>query len=842
MKSAACFFAKGSYLAVVGVKNVFSGDDMEGYVNWRRKFLLLIVVPLLAVYVFSFVAFKYGTPGFRVDKTRQGLRVAKVLSDENPIQTGDIITGIDGLDYAGVLGLLLLDPFKKTVTTSVTVLRDNKQFTFVPVFKPLTWQKYINVAWPHLLLISLFLIIGIIALLQAPPGQPAALFFFTLCSFSTTIATTLPSHFGLLQPKIISLSFLGIAISNWFSFGAFAHFNCVFPRERDLFHQRPSVAVWLYLIPVLVALAGALLDNGLTEKFFTSLQRYRNICVPFLIVGSFLKHLIDLRYLSSPSAKNQVKLTLFAYWITFTPYLILYLLPGLFFDRPVISFRFVLLAATILPMAHLVALLRYNLLGVERLISRTTAYFVVIVLLTVGYVSMLALIKRWLFGREILSEELFLFFLLTVSLAATPFINWIQKMVEHYFFRFRHDDDVVLHAFSQKLAVTLEFSELVNLIIDELPRQIHINKSALLIIEGDHSRLFPENARPGDISWPDSRIVQQFIGGKQVLFCLEEHVDPVLNQELLLLSDAGYNLMLVLRGGRALSGILLLGPLRDGRLFRDHDIRMLGTLANQVAVALSNSLHYTSLAKSKKHLEDLFTRIVQAKKMAVLGEMTATLAHEIKNPLGIIRSSAQYLVEAERPTEINREMLGYIIDEVDGLNSVVTSILGLAKFKKPNIKTVDLRQEIPRLCQQWRYSSDHNTSVEIRCSVADDLPLLRVDFQQLRQVLLNLFLNSEEAIKNDGFIVLSVYRENDFAVFKIRDDGPGIVEEHTDELFKNFFTTKVDGLGVGLAICKQIIAAHHGVIKIKNLPEKGVEVVISLPFRPLETVISEDHL
>ena len=830
----------GAGIKAVFFKDTFTGGKTERFVNRRKRFLLLIAVPLLAMYVFSFTAFKYGTPGFRVDKTGQGLRISKVLSGENPVEVGDVIIAINGLQYSRVLGLLLLDPANKTISPSITLLRDKQVFTFIPVFKPTTWPVYLSVAWPHLLLILLFLCLGTVALLRAPPGQPATLFFFMLCSFSTTIATTLPSHFGLLQPKIISLSFLGIALSNWFAFGAFAHFNCRFPKERDLFHKKPLCAVMLYLVPMAVGLGSALVLAGLSEDFFTALQRSRNFCVPLLLIGSFAKHAIDLRYLSSPSAKNQVKLILFAYWPTYAPYLILYLLPGLLFDRPLISFRVVLLAATILPTAHLIALLRYNLLGVDRLINRTIAYFIVILLLTIIYVSLLALIKWWIFGRQIFSEELFLFFLLTVALGITPFINWTQKMVDRYFFRFRHDDDIVLHGFSQKLAATLKFSELITLINDELPQQMHITRSAVLLIEKNHSRLFPEDVSIGNLSWSNSKLIQQFNSGKQAFFCLEEHIDPELSQELLELSYAGYHLVLPLQGGHTLSGALLLGSPKDGRLFRNHDIRMMGTLANQVAVALNNSLHYTSLAKSKKQLETLFEKVVQAKKMAALGEMTATLAHEIKNPLGIIRSSAQYLAETERNADINQEMLGYIIDEVDGLNAVVTNILGLAKFKKPDIRAITLQKEIPKLCQQWNHSDDHNSDIKIQCSVAGDLPPLYVDFRQLRQVLLNLILNSEEALKNDGIIILSVRQENDFAVFQLQDDGPGIAEEHIDELFKNFFTTKSDGLGIGLAVCKQIISAHHGFITISNLPENGVEVLIYLPFRPAEMVFLED--
>jgi len=841
LPSALCeFFVK---LLSSATKGTHLTKDKTQRSALRKKHLaLLAVVPLLATCIFSLAAFRYGSPGFRVDKTQHGLYISKVLIDQNPVQPGDLIVAVNGMPYTKVLGLFLLNaPSGQGSTTSVTLLRDRRTFNFTPAFTSITWAVYLAVAWPHLLLIFLFLFLGAIALFRADPGQPAALFYFMLCWFATTVATTLPSHFGLLQPKIISLSFLGITISNWLAFGALAHFICRFPRERDLCRSRPWLASILYLVPPFIALGLALSTAGLTTAFFSALQRFRNLFVPAVITGSFLKHAIDLRHLRSPSAKNQVKLSLTAYWLTFAPYLTLYLLPNLIFDRPLISFRIVLLAATVLPAAYLIALLRYRLLGIDRLISRTIAYFIVVFLLTMAYTALLALLKRWFFGRQIFSEEIFLIFLLAIALGFTPLINRTQILIDRYFFRYRPDDNALLFDFSQKLASTLRLSELITLITNELPQQIQVTASALLLLEEIYSTLYSEHLRFGDHPWPASRLVKQFRNGEQALFCHEEHTDQQLNVELSELDAAGFVLALPLRVGVLPSGVLLLGPRKDGRLFREDDIRLLATLANQAALALKNSLHYTSLVKSKKQLEILFSKVAQTEKMAALGEVSATLAHEIKNPLGIIRSSAQYLAAEKRPAEIHQEMLHYIIDEVDGLNTVITNILGLAKFKNPIFNPIDLQQRISKLCSQWQGLDNHNQNIRIRCTIARRLPLLYADFQQLRQVLFNLLRNSEEALGDGGNITLSVEKEKEFVLFRLQDDGPGIAEAHSGDLFKKFFTTKKDGLGLGLSVCEQIVAAHHGSIILHNQPTGGVEAVIRLPFQPLATLDQENN-
>ena len=813
----------------------FLWQDTWSTVWSRRKYLLLLAtIPLLLTLFFSWSAFHYGTPGFRVDKTQHGLHVSTVFQQNNPVRPGDLIIAINNEPYPDILGHLALHPKSPAqVPVSITVKRNNQTITLAPRLSALTWPLYFSIVWPHLLLISLFLLLGVPALYRAPAKEPAGLFWFLLCWFATTFATTLPSNFGLLQPKIISLSFFAITTSNWLAFASFAHFTCRFPLERDLCNQRPWLVILLYTMPPLLALTPTLYYGGISSSFFSNLQRFRNLALPVIILSSFGKHFIDLRHLKSPFAKNQVKLTLAAYWLTFAPYFFFYLLPNLVHDRPLISFRIVLLTATILPAAYLVALLRYRLLGVDRLISRILAYFITISLLTLCYGLLLALIKQWFFGRQKISEGLFLLFLLAIALTLNPLVNQLQRVIDHAFFRYRTNDNLLLYTFSQKLASTLEFDDLISLIINELPQQLQVTKSGLLQLEEYRYRLYPATRSLDALLQPECAIIRLFNQGLQVIFSREEQGNEPLDSELRSLHQAGFDLALPLRGkATPLSGILLLGPRKDGGLFREDDIRLLATLANQITIALKNSLHYTSMIKGKQQLEILFSKVVQTEKMAALGEMSATLAHEIKNPLGIIRSSAQYLAEAKRSDEITQEMLAYIIDEVDGLNVILSNILGLAKFKAPLFRPIDLQKELVLLCDQWRHSTDHNRDIHLHCRIEEHLPLCYGDLQQLRQVLLNLLRNSEDALAGPGNILIEVRKKGKFVLIEVADDGPGIAKEHMDELFGKFFTTREDGLGLGLTVCRQIIHAHHGKITISNRKTGGARVQIQLPLQP----------
>ena len=804
----------------------------------RLPYLLFLIVPVGLLCIFSWAAFILGTPGFRVDKTQHGLNVSTVFTVINDIRPGDLIIALDKEPYPAVLGHILRTPENGFLPArAITLLRKGNKFTIIPKTVPLTWQGYLAIIWPHLLLIALFFVLALLSLFRSSENEPGRLFYCMLCWFSATFASTIPSHFGLLSPSVISLSFFSITLSNWLAFGSLAHFTCRFPTQRDLCSGRPWLVPLLYLTPPLVTMGLALAVAGLEISFYSQLQRFRNIFVPIVIVGCFIKHLFDSTRLSSPYARNQVKLTLTAYWLTFAPYFFLYLLPNLFFDHPLISFRVIVLCSLILPAAYLIALLRYRLLGVDRMISRTLAYFVTILFFAGLYAGLLSLTKQLLFGPELVKDDLFFIFLLLIALTFNPVINRLQRIIDRIFFRHRSDGDTLLYNFSQRLAATLDFEQLFRLISTELPQELAIEKAAVFLYDQKGNTMpAPKQQDQPDKDFFQDTLRNEFLKGRKLIFCGEETDSEEMLRGLAMLRRNGFVLLFPLRAGQQLIGMLLLGGRKDGRIFLDHEVRLLATVANQAALALKNSQHYTSLVESKKQLESLFSKMIQSEKLAALGEMSATLAHEIKNPLGIIRSSAQYLAETKRSAAIQAEILNYIVDEVDGLNHLMTNILDLAKAKPLSLEAIDLRKELPDLCAQWEQAEGHNSLITMACKVDPDTPLIHGDRKQLRQVFLNLFKNSTEAMEAGGRIKLRAGRIRDAVYILLLDTGVGVEPEECDQVFTKFYSTKDKGLGLGLSICKQIIEAHQGKITLRNRQTGGVKIYIELPIHPIDSL------
>lgn len=803
----------------------------------RRFFLsIFFAIPIIAVVFFITAAFLHGNAGFKIDKTQKGLLISKITTPINSVELNDIIISVHGLPYHEILGFSLTMPPVKNPGT-MTIRRGSKKIALSIKTIPFTGISLLELIWPRLMLIAVFLALGSIALYRAPPSPQVFLFFLMLCSLSTSLAVTIPSSIDFLTPLTFSQAFILHAVANWVSFGLWLHFALRFPEKRDLIAHRWWIPACIYLLPVVTTIGGSLYAAGLTPEFWGWVQRLRNLYLPFIIIGVFVKHAIDYKKIPTQQEKNQLKLPLIAYWLTFAPYLFLYLLPNLLFDNPLISFRIVIFAFFILPMAYFTGILRYRLLNVDQIISRTLAYFAIIICLAIIYSLLLAGLKKWFLGEQVLSKELFLVFLILVNIIFHPMILKLDHLIKKIFFKHQSISAKTMHQFSNMISTTLHLSDLTRMVIEDLPRAINIRSAAIMTLEKKRSRLFPEHLRFGTSPWPKSRLVKLFKDKSVEYFSTYQVIsDSELEKELKEIQKSGFSLILPLRGSQPLSALLFIGPKNSGRPFNEEDIHLLASFTNQVAIALENAIHYESLIESKKQLEDMFDQKVQSEKMAAIGEMTSILAHELKNPLGIIHSSAQYLLDGKQSKKVTQEMLHYIKSEVDHLNLSINSILKLARQKTPEFKKTDLKTQIHLLMDQWQRSDNHRRDIKINITILEPLPSIYTDFKQLSQVLLNLIQNSEEMMDKEGQISLKVKQDNDFIQIQVIDNGPGIPDNNLDKVFNNFFTTKKQGLGLGLAVCKQIINAHNGEISLKNNGQNGTIACIRLPIIPLVTI------
>lgn len=226
----------------------------------------------------------------------------------------------------------------------------------------------------------------------------------------------------------------------------------------------------------------------------------------------------------------------------------------------------------------------------------------------------------------------------------------------------------------------------------------------------------------------------------------------------------------------------------------------------------------------------------RSEKLAVMGQMAASMAHEIRNPLGIIKSTADVLKEKYADKQQPDELFDYISEEVRRLNHLVNNFLSLAREPKLNFKSANLNEVIQRAAAAIERER-LGKKIMIQFTAAEQLQLERLDEDALQQVLFNMLINSIQAITDEGRIDITLQRvtlkNKNYAQIQISDTGIGI-EGDLDRIFEPFYSTKSSGSGLGLAISKQIIEKHGGRIAVTSRPGEGTTFQLYLP---LEAVV-----
>ena len=287
--------------------------------------------------------------------------------------------------------------------------------------------------------------------------------------------------------------------------------------------------------------------------------------------------------------------------------------------------------------------------------------------------------------------------------------------------------------------------------------------------------------------------------------------------------------MPLLAGDRVV-GFLACWDERVPEAFASDEIAGLIEVADRCALVIENS--------------KLYQQMKERDRLAALGEMSAGLAHEIRNPLAAIKGAVQYLDPAKLPAE-DREFLEIVIEEVNRLNGVVTQFLDYSRPLKPALAPTDVNDVIERTFKLLQGEVPPSIGVEL--ALAEWLPRVNADAEQLKQVFLNLALNAFQAMPAGGRLFVSTKlardelafwregsRKADVVEVRFRDSGPGIPDEARERIFVPFFTTKEKGTGLGLAICQRLVKAHQGTIQVRSAPDEGAEFLVALPSLPEE--------
>jgi signal transduction histidine kinase len=231
--------------------------------------------------------------------------------------------------------------------------------------------------------------------------------------------------------------------------------------------------------------------------------------------------------------------------------------------------------------------------------------------------------------------------------------------------------------------------------------------------------------------------------------------------------------------------------------------------------------------RATEHLK-LKEKLQQAEHMSSIGEMMASISHEIRNPLGIIQNSAELLKKKMPTTGTPNGIPNIIVEEAGRLNTIITDFLNFAKPQQPNLSACRVDEIIDKnlsflasRIEENGYRIDKNYDVE--------LPQIMADADMLYQAFLNILINAMQAMPSGGPIQVTAAHADQVIKITFADEGDGIPEAILGKIWDPFFTTKEQGTGLGLGMVRNIIQAHEGEIEVANRSSRGSRVIVSLP-------------
>lgn len=236
----------------------------------------------------------------------------------------------------------------------------------------------------------------------------------------------------------------------------------------------------------------------------------------------------------------------------------------------------------------------------------------------------------------------------------------------------------------------------------------------------------------------------------------------------------------------------------------------------------------SSIVRDITRLKEMEVKLIESETLAAVGEMAASMAHEIKNPLAGIRGGIEIMSDSFKKRDPKFGMIQETLHQIDRLDRTVKDLLIFAKPTPPNKSGWDINTIVDKVLNVLR-EDPAGQSIHFEILLSDNLHPVKVDPQQMEQVFFNVGLNSLQAMNHRGTLTVRTYEKFAKIYISFKDTGGGISESVRRQIFKPFFTTRSKGTGLGLSIVKKIIASHHGNIDIQSDQGNGTTFIISLP-------------
>jgi signal transduction histidine kinase len=696
-------------------------------------------------------------------------------------------------------------------------------------------------ALPAALAFTMNLILCLVVLSSKPKDIAHRLFACFVISFAAwnmgeliMINSVNPIH-AIFGVKVI---FIGLTFAPLF----FLHFSFVFPFKKKSEWSKGFKLFLLYMIPVALLVTFSLtfrIDIGqfkeLRNVFYYGLL-FEEPLVFLVFLGLITlfsgmciywgtENLIQsLRTTRMPRQKLQIKYLIFGMVAMAIAGTIINLL-NYFLKLGWPIFFLASLYSILVSLFFAIALIKYQLLDIHLLIRGGILYSSISGLILAVYILIIKNIGEEIsqraYGRSLIVESAMI---LALVFMLRPFQRKVGDWIDRFFYMERVRFRTKLSEFSRTLTELVDLDEVGQTTVHFITQTLHVDSVLFFFLKSEANAYRPIFGPP---PYDEMRYSSEHPFVKRVekngravdLEHLKGGEGAV--EEIDNLIEKGWVAVTPIFIKERLLGYILLGKKRTEKDYTVEELELLEAFSNQAALAISRALIYRDMSLKDK-------QIMQAEKMAAIGELAAGIAHEIRNPLGIISGSAETVRKHENQ-KIREEMTGYILEESTRINKLISTFLDFARPKEPKLAKCDLGEVLEKTLLLLSPQAK-TQGVEIRKEIPQGPFQASVDPDQMRQAFTNLGINALEAMPEGGILKINV-SENAQNRVSIRfiDTGNGIPKEAQSKIFDPFFTTKEGGTGLGLSIAHRIVTQHGGNLGVEGGEGKGSIFAITLP-------------
>ncbi|MBP7792300.1 MAG: hypothetical protein KA120_04475 [Candidatus Goldbacteria bacterium] len=475
------------------------------------------------------------------------------------------------------------------------------------------------------------------------------------------------------------------------------------------------------------------------------------------------------------------------------------------------------------------SILSYNLLNIKDLLQKFIIYL---------FCSAVVVCIYYLANKFILEPipdvyyKTFLLLAITflVVVSIEPTFRFFEKITKYFLFVSYYDYQTLLQFVLIKLRIIREqdeiLLELLKLSSDIL--KIKYNSIFYFDTEKNKYRLYDLEGKKDEFIERENSLIKYAMKKKDVFYFKKisddynydislknEYKDVDLKEIYELLKKLRAEICIPIIINNEFTGIWIVGEKFNKKMMQQEEVKWLINLEFQAGLIIENIV--------------LFEQLLQSHKFAMLGKMSAAVAHEIRNPITGLYGFLQ-MIENQRDEKSVNKFFDIANDEFKRIERLTTNLLSLGHATKLKKENTDINELLKQVCEILSVNLKKSNVNLIE--KYEKLPIIKLDREMIKQVLINLMFNSIQAMHKGGDMEIGTKMENNNILIYIKDTGTGIDDEIKNRIFEPFYTTKSDGSGIGLTLAKSIIEAHNGNINFESEKNKGSVFFISLPMEP----------